>query len=103
LPDTGYKAKTKKDDEAVQKVRRQIIGGRVELRERKQISIKDFTRLPINHEITHQLVQSDHALDAVIASYITAIFDSAPQVLVDPVSTDNLDEVVEGWIDSRKH
>lgn len=98
LPDTGYKSKTKKEDEPAQKMRRQILDGLLDLKERRQISLKDFIRLSIKKEIEHQIVNSDHALDAVIAGYVTALFIAAPQLFTDPFAAGDLNVLLEGWI-----
>jgi hypothetical protein len=102
LPDTGYKGRTKKEEEAVQKIRRQIISGIIELRERKQISFKEMVRLSMPKDVETQALQSDHALDAVIACYLTALFVSSPSLFADPFSLDNSDVLLEGWIYSLK-
>jgi hypothetical protein len=102
LPETNYKSKTKKEEEEAQKVRRQILGGLIELKERRQISLKDFIRLAMKKEIEHQIVNSDHALDAVIAAYVTALFVAAPQHFADPFEAGDLNVLLEGWIYSLR-
>jgi hypothetical protein len=98
LPDTGYKAKTKKEEEDVIKVRRQILDGLAELRERKNISFKEFVRLSVPKELERTALDSDHALDAVIASYITALFVSKPELFTEPFAQNDLAVLLEGWI-----
>lgn len=102
LPDTGYKSKGKKDDDDVLKVRRQIIAGLSELRERKLISIKELVRISISKEVERVMLSSDHAIDAVIASYLTALYTAAPQLFTDPFDSDDPNVLLEGWIYSLK-
>jgi hypothetical protein len=98
LPETGYKSKTKKEEEDVEKVRRQILYGMLELKDRKKIAHKDTIRLTISKELEHQAISSDHALDAVIASYITALFVTQRPTFSDPFNQDDDKVLLEGWI-----
>lgn len=98
LPDTGYKTKTKADAEQVAETRRKIISGLINLRDRKQITYKDYVRLSCSNQLLSQLVANDHALDAVVAAYTTAMFVAHPNLFGDPLSLDNLDVLIEGWI-----
>jgi hypothetical protein len=98
LPDTGYKSKTKNEEETIVKIRRQILGGLADLRERKKISYKEFIRLSVPKELERVVLESDHALDAMIASYITALFVSKPELFSDPFEKNDLAVLLEGWI-----
>lgn len=98
LPNTGYKSKDKKEAEASTEVRRKIIQGLVDLRDKKGLTYKDCPRLTISKGIERLCEGSDHALDAVVALYATALFVSAPQLFDDPLNADNLDVLLEGWI-----
>ncbi len=80
LPETGYKGKAKTDDDASLKVRRQIVAGLVNLRDRKQVSMKDLIRLSLTKTVESQVIASDHALDAAIACYTTALYMTSPQL-----------------------
>ena len=101
LPETGYKSNAKTDDASL-KVRRQILAGLVNLRDRKQISMKDLIRLSLTKTVESQVLSSDHALDAAIACYTTALYVTAPQLFGDPYASDNEDVLIEGWIYSLK-
>jgi hypothetical protein len=102
LPETGYKAKTKKEEEEVQKVRRQILSGLIELKERRQISLKEFIRLTVSKELEHQILSTDHALDALIACYVTALFVTQRKLFTDPFEQDDESVLLEGWIYSPR-
>jgi predicted nuclease with RNAse H fold len=102
LPNTNYKAKEKKDLEKALVVRKQITEGLVAIREKKGLTYKDFPRFSMPKRFDHLINESDHALDSVIACYATAIWKTAPQLFADPLDSDNLDVLLEGWIYAPK-
>jgi hypothetical protein len=102
LPETGYKTKVKKEDPDVEKIRRQILSGLFELKERRQIALKEFIRLSISKELERQAIASDHALDAVICAYLTALFVTQRPAFSDPFEQDDDKVLLEGWIYSLK-
>ena len=98
LPEIGYKSPDKKDEEKVRAVRQQIVKGITSLRERKGITYASYPRLTLARRFENQAIESDHALDAIIAAYTTASFLEAPTLFPDPFEADNLDVLTEGWI-----
>ncbi len=52
----------------------------------------------MNKNMHASVINSDHALDAVIACYTTAIFAHSKEMFVDPFSLNDLDVLLEGWI-----
>lgn len=98
LPDTGYKSQEKKDAEKVRAARATIFDGMVNLREKKGITYQKYPRLTVPAKFRHAFIESDHALDSLIACYCTAVFVSEPSLFTDPFSADNLDVLLEGWI-----
>jgi hypothetical protein len=102
LPDTGYKSKDKKDKDSAHAMRRTIVENLVQIRERKGISHKDCPRLTVGPAARSAAMDSDHALDALIACYTTAMWHTAPRYFVEPLSLDQIEVLVEGWIYSPK-
>lgn len=98
LPDSGYKSREKKDQPKVEALRQQILTGLVQLREKKGILCKDYPRLSFDNKIRSLALESDHALDAMIACYSAAVWLSTPQVFDDPFSCDDVNVLLEGWI-----
>lgn len=98
LPNTGYKSKDKKDADTVAEVRRKIVQNLVELRDKKGLTYKDCPRLTISKGFERLAIESDHALDAIVALYASALYAGTPQLFDDPLSSDNLDVLLEGWI-----
>lgn len=98
LPDKGYKSRDKKDGEKVKTVRREILTRLIELREKKGESARAYPRLSVNKALQHQLIESDNALDALLALYATGCWLTAPDLFQDPYSLDNEDVLLEGWI-----
>ncbi len=98
LPDSGYKSKEKKDQTKMQEARKNILTHLLELRERKGAACRDYPRLNMDKQLQHTAIESDDALDAVIACYTTAIWFAVPSLFADPFSCDNEDVLLEGWI-----
>lgn len=95
LPDTGYKSKEKKDQDKV--VAARIVENLIEIRD-KGISHKDCPRVSISPALKHMAIESDHALDAVIACYTTAMWIMVPGLFQDPLALNEIDVFLEGWI-----
>lgn len=102
LPEVGYKAKNNREEQAAQEVRRKILYGLLELRERHGLTFKEFARLSVGKKLEHTLLSNDHALDACIAAHIAANFAHSPQLLSDPFETNDLNVLLEGWIYSYR-
>lgn len=98
LPDTGYKSQEKKEQDKVRALRTQILEGLIDLRERKGLTYQKFPRLNVPAKFKHALVESDHALDSLVACYAVACWKSEPSLFVDALDADNLDVLIEGWI-----
>lgn len=98
LKETGYKSNVKKDEPQVTSVRHEIVQGLLELKEKRGLTFRNVPKLNLNKNVLASVINSDHALDAVIACYTTAIFAEAKELFVDPFSLDDLDVLLEGWI-----
>ncbi len=98
LPDTGYKSKEKKDIEKMQQIRRDLLNKLLGLRDRKEEYWRAVPRLSIDKKLQHLAVESDDALDAVIACYATAMWMASPQLFEDPYDCDSEDMLLEGWL-----
>jgi hypothetical protein len=92
LPDTGYKGTGEKPG----KKRAEIVNGLLNLRDLG--CHKDCPRISFNKNIERQMLENDHALDAVLACYATATWKTAPQLYKDPFDADDLNVLLEGWI-----
>jgi predicted nuclease with RNAse H fold len=97
LPDSGYKSQEKKDRERVGTLRKQILEGLVQLREKGGSAYRDYPRLTINKSLQHQALVSADALDAVVACYTIAVWSVLPGAFADPLSLDNENVLLEGW------
>ena len=102
LTETGYKSQEKSEQERVQSTRGNMLKGLLTLREKKGISYHDYPRLTVPKRFEKTYIESDHALDSLIACYTTAGYLTAPQLFDDPLSSDNLDVLLEGWIYTLK-
>jgi hypothetical protein len=98
LPDTGYKSKEKKEQEKAQLLRRTILDGLLQLREKKGASHKDCPRLSMSAPARKAAIESDHALDALVACYAVAMWKEMPASFQDPLALDNIEVLLEGWI-----
>lgn len=96
LPDTGYKSREKKDRDKMQSARHKILHGLLNLQSSERY--KSCPRLTMNQKLEHQCVDSDHALDAVLACYATALWLSEPAHCADPFAADDENVLLEGWI-----
>lgn len=98
LKENGYKSKDKKDEPQVTSVRHEIIHSLLEIKEKRGLTYRNVPKLNLNKNILTSTINSDHALDAVIACYTTAMFLEAKEFFADPFSLDDLDILLEGWI-----
>lgn len=98
LADTGYKSQEKKDQDRVKSLRGEIFDGLVNLREKKGITFQKFPRLTVPAKFRHGFIESDHALDSLIACYATAAYATDRNLFVDALEADNMDVLLEGWI-----
>lgn len=97
LPDSGYKSQDRKDAERMHELRRKILKGLIELKETKGVTFREYPRLSVNKQLEHHAIESDHALDAIVACYTSALFLAKPELFADPLDSDNLDVLLEGW------
>ncbi len=96
LPDTGYKSKEKKDKDKMQSARHKIIHGLVGLQNNEKY--KNCPKLILNSKLEHLCVEIDHALDALLACYATALWQDKPSICKDPFDSNEADVLLEGWI-----
>ncbi len=96
LPDTGYKSKEKKDHDKMQSARHKILQGLLGLQSNDKY--KRCPRLVLNGKLEHQCVESDHAFDALLTCYGTALWLDYPACCADPFASDDNDVLLEGWI-----
>ncbi|MCC7529284.1 MAG: DUF429 domain-containing protein [Candidatus Melainabacteria bacterium] len=98
LKETGYKSNVKKDEPQVTSVRHEIVQELLQIKEKRGLTFRNVPQLNLNKNMLASVINSDHALDAVIACYTTAIFAEAKELFVDPFSLNDLDVLLEGWI-----
>ncbi len=98
LPDRGYKAKEKSKQEKALDLRKEIVNGLVNLRERGDEKYQNCPRLSLDNSMKGQLIASDHALDALAACYGAAIYATQQDLFPDPLDANNLNILLEGWI-----
>jgi Protein of unknown function (DUF429) len=97
ITETGYKNQEKADQDRMQATRTNMLKALLTLREKKGISFQNYPRLSMVKRWEKQYVESDQALDSLIAAYTAAAWMVAPQLFDDPLSSDNLDVLFEGW------
>ena len=95
LPDTGYKTK---DSEKSLATRKEILKGLTHIRDGKLVGREHCPYLTLGKMIERAALESDHALDAVIACYAVAVWKTAPQFYKDPFTDDDPNVLLEGWI-----
>lgn len=96
LPDSGYKSKEKKDHDKMQSARHKILQGLLSAPNTDKF--KGYPKLILNSKLEHLVVDSDHALDALLACYATAVWLDEPAHCTDPFASDEADVLLEGWI-----
>lgn len=94
LADTGYKSKEKKDREKMQSARHKLLSGLTSASKQ----FKNCPNLVLGSKVMQQCVDSDHALDALLAAYGTAIWLNEPGHCSDPFAANEADVLLEGWI-----
>ncbi len=97
LPDTGYAAKEKQDEEPVKQRRHKTLHSLIEIREKKGITFKDVPRLTVPKALEHNFVNSEHALDALISCYTIGLYVGHKDLFDDPYSADQIEVLLEGW------
>jgi predicted nuclease with RNAse H fold len=95
LPDTGYKTK---DSEQSATLRKEIVRRLTRIRESKLVGRENCPNLTLSKGVERAAQESDHALDAVLACYSTAMWHTAPKLFKDPFETDDMNVFLEGWI-----
>lgn len=98
VPDQGYKTKDKKTAEKTLAVRREIVDGLLNLREKGGAKYQGCPRLNMTNAIKGQIIASDHALDALVACYAAGLYFANPELFPDPLDFDNDCVLTEGWI-----
>lgn len=96
LPETGYKSKDKKERDKMQSARHKILHGLQALQ--SQPAYKNCPVLVLGSKAEHQVVDSDHALDALLACYATALWLDNPKLFPDPYDSGQAEIFLEGWI-----
>lgn len=92
-----YRSKDKVDEKIVEAQREKMVQSLMKVKERKAISFKDFPPLIVQKNFMHNFIHSDHAVDALISCYTTAMFVFAPEHFDNPFSADKLEVLLEGW------
>lgn len=102
LPDTGYRSREKKDRDQMHSTRHKmlkaLIGAKDELLRAGKSKAKLIPGLSVSAKVEHAVVESELALDALLAAYTAAIFETSANIFSDPFATDNMDIFIEGWI-----
>ena len=98
LPDRGYKSRDKKNHEKSLALRKEIVDGLINLRERGDHRYETCPRLSMDNASKGQFIASDHALDALAACYGAAVFAQQKDLFPDPFDANNLNILLEGWI-----
>jgi hypothetical protein len=98
LAETGYKGQDKKGETKLTGARKALLDALIKVRDRKGVTYQDCPRLTVPKKFEHDAVSTDNALDAIIACYATALFVAAPQLFADPLASDRLEVLLEGWI-----
>lgn len=68
------------------------------IREGKLVGREHCPYLTLSKGFERLALESDHALDAVIACYSVALWKTAPQFYKDPFTADDANVFLEGWI-----
>jgi hypothetical protein len=102
LTETGYKSSERSEQDRVQATRFNMLKGLITLREKKGIKYAEFPRLTVPKRFEKAMVESDHALDSLIACYTAASHLVARQLFADPFDANNMDVLLEGWIYTLK-
>jgi hypothetical protein len=97
LPTSGYRGKDSNKQKSLE-LRREILTGILELRERKGSEYAKFPRLLMDKKLVHTACDTEQALDAVISCYSACLWVMAPALFNDPFDVDNEDVLLEGWI-----
>jgi Protein of unknown function (DUF429) len=98
LKETGYQSKDKGDETQAEAVREKLVLDLMKIKEKKALTLKDYPPLIIQKGLMHNFIKSEHAIDALIACYTTAMFTFAPTHFDDPFDADALEVLLEGWI-----
>lgn len=96
LSGDNYKSNEKKDHDRMQSIRHKLLQQLLNLKS-ANTRFKDLPQLVLNKKIEHLAVDSGEALDAVISCYGTALSVYEPQLFADPLESNNLDVLLEGW------
>ena len=96
LTETGYKSKDKKEHDKMQSARHKILHGLLSLQ--KLSTYKDCPVLVLGNKVEQHCVDSDHALDALLACYAAALWLNNPGSYVDPFAVGDAEILLEGWI-----
>lgn len=97
FPDTNYASREKEDEEKIKQLRHKILHSLIELKEKKGITFKDIPRLTVPKALEHNFLNSEHALDALISCYTTALYANQKDLFDDPFSADQIEVLLEGW------
>lgn len=98
IQDVSYANKEKQNGNQEEEHREKLVQNLMKMKERKALSLKDIPALIIQKNFMHNFLHSDHAVDALISCYTTAMFSHAPTHFDDPFSADSLEVLLEGWV-----
>jgi hypothetical protein len=98
MPDHGYWSPELKEPARLQQARSAVLKDLLELKETHPLSCRDYPKLSVSAHFQSTAVNTNHALDALMACYTTGIWLSAPQLFPDPFDADDENVLLEGWI-----
>jgi len=98
LADHLILSKEKQDENVVEAQREKLVQNLIKVKEKKALTLKDIPPLIIQKSFLHHFRHFDHAIDALISCYTTAMFSFAPGHFDDPFSADALEVLLEGWV-----
>jgi hypothetical protein len=91
-------SKDKVDETLLEAQRDKLVQNLIKAKERKAITMKDLPGLVIQKNFLHNFRHSDHAIDALINCYTTAMYTANRTHFDDPFAADALEVLLEGWI-----
>lgn len=92
-----YRSKEKGDEKLAEAQREKMVLSLMKVKERKALTFKDLPPLIVQKNFMHNFVHNEHAVDALISCYTTAMFVHAPEHFDDPLASDALEVLLEGW------
>jgi hypothetical protein len=62
------------------------------------LTFAKFPRLNVPQKMHKHFIESDHALDSLVACYCTAMYHHDKTLFADPLDANSMDVLLEGWI-----